>query len=333
MQALSNLIVILAIAVSPVIKYVEIYEEILYTRSGCLNRLNSCQYMTQEQMSWSDSDQFPFVANSVNYTAPTVDIGIVYNGIKINIEELVASILFLRVKKCNLSITVIYDVLPVKQVNVIRFLPNTKVLQSNNISSGLLQIDYKQILYVNEAIYFLTDPSAVDINMFFPSTKKFHINDKIWATYGHECYNQYIPSSKFVSFNKTLLKDMKFNSLDIPIQLYMNTLNLNVFQFEEFPNLVGTLRCPHSLMYNIKREPLFIDADNLDIQSIIRFTIQNCNSYLSVKYNGCFKVVDYGIFTQRTISDVNMKIKTDLETITDAIDMSSKFVHLEPYQT
>ena len=288
--------------------------------------------MTPEQVSRSNVNELRFVSQYANFTEPNTDIGIVYNGINIRIEEVVASILFLRIKKCVLPITVIFNDLPEKQIKVLRFLPNTNVIQAINISTGLFAVDFKQILFVNEAIYFLKDPSDVAFNIFFPSTQKYAMDDLIWSLYHTDCINQYIPNSKFISFDKSLLLKLELNALDMSSQLFMTTLNSDLFKFEEFPDLLGSVKCQHSLLYNYNGKPLFIDFRDLRIDTVVKFTMKDCNTYPSAVFDGCYRISDYGVVSQRTKSDLPKGLKNDLETIRDAIDMSNRFVHLEPYE-
>ena len=332
MQLIASICVILVLAVSPITEYMIIHKEILYTRTGCLNKLTSCRYSTPEQLLVSNIHELRFVNHSSNFTTPLLDIGIVYNGLNSEIDQIIASILFLRVKKCTLQATVIYNDLSIKRVNILRFLPNTNVIKADNISMGLIQTNYKQILFVNEPIFFLMDPVNIMPNIFFPSTKKYFENDSIWSLYGKSCINEYIPSRKFASFNKSLLLNMPFNDMEIPTQLFMHALNSDTFKIEQFPNLVGTEKCQHSLLYNYNGKAAFIDAHNLNIDTVVRFTIGNCNTYPSAVFNGCYDVSDYGVVSQRTKSDSSGLLKKDLETIKDALDMSRRFVQLEPFE-
>eukprot|EP00834_Sanchytrium_tribonematis_P005134 NODE_291_length_10603_cov_1.029703.p5 type:complete len:334 gc:universal NODE_291_length_10603_cov_1.029703:4242-3241(-) len=333
MHSWQTLLTIFAITCSPIANNHMEHQDILYNRADCNLNLKDCYYITREQVLHSQDIK----QKTTNYTfvIPNDNHGIVFNAIDRNIERLVASILFLRVKKCTLPISVIYNEMDAKLLKVLRFLPNTNVIQANTTLQGIFLVDYREILWINEPIFFLSDPSVLSGNLFWSSLDKYPGNDKIWEIYSLKCLNEFRPNSKIAHFNKSVIQNMtSFSELDVPMQVYLHMLKNKIdYKFEEFPKFLGSHSCQHSLLYEHEKSNMFIDMRNFDISSVVRYTNSQCNSYISARFDNCFKFAEYGLNTQRALSDISKSLEEDISSIKDAIEMSSHFIHLEPYAT
>ena len=319
-------ILTILLILNPFFKNTYVIKSTAYTKFDCSKNLTTCDYATDTQLKWSGS--MDDVYTNGTYQIPMEERGVVYNGLDAKVEELVAAILLLRVKKCFLSVTVLVKDVSSPHLYGIKFLPNTNIIHADNVYDGLYQVNYTQILYIHEVVFFLSDPSAITGNIYFPTTMKFHPQDKVWNKYNLDCFNAYTPSPKIISFEKSLLGSIDFNSLDLPTQFFLTFHHLNVFTYSEFPDLVGSLDCPRALLYTYNKQPLFIDTNDMnDMTTILQFSIKSCNPYISAtKNNGCYTVYDYGVLSKRIKFGISRHLKKEIDAIWDATTMSQKYL-------